>query len=213
LVEALREHTNRLESGRLMPKHPTPNYDLFFGVGSVVRDWCWEAPYTSPPDADPRALRLDKGEDSLGGLIRRRIPGCNVNDVVTWMLANRVIVRQRDGTYVLTQRSVVIADSELILAERFSTLAAQYLETAMNNLRLKDRHHRNVDREARVFHLPEALVPEFREMVESQTQSFLESIDMWLESHDEPSATRGTIEAGVHSYAYTAPAERNHSRR
>jgi hypothetical protein len=213
LIAKLRGHADRIESGISIRKRRSPNYELMVEVSGLVHDWCWEAPYTNSGNAQPRALRLDGGEHSLRALIRRRLPDRKVEDVLAWMETYGVIARQPDGSFALTHRLVLIGDYEAVVLERITTLAAQYLETALNNLRSKDNRHRNLDRTARVYNLPERFLPQFREMVEAQTQSFLESIDIWLESRNAPNANEATVEAAVHSYSYTGAPKRKRMRR
>jgi hypothetical protein len=86
---------------------------------------------------------LEGGVDSIPGLIRRRFPNRKAEEVLAWMETNRVIVRQKDDSFALADRAVVISDSEAIAMEMMATLATQYLDTALNNFRSKDRRHRN----------------------------------------------------------------------
>jgi hypothetical protein len=203
LVQSLRQLTDCVEAGAAINKPRSVDYQTLMTVSSLVHDWCWESRYSDPGTGEPRELRLDDGQSGLRGLVTKRFPDRKVDDIVSWMEGNRVIARQPDGSFALTRLSVLIGNFRPPLsAERVATLASQFLETALHNLRTPESVRRNVDRTARVCDLPEKYLPQFREFVREQTQSFLETIDNWLESRSAPTG-ESTIEAGVHAYLYT----------
>jgi hypothetical protein len=202
LVEALRDQAACLEAGRAPQAPEVSAYNIWLRVSGVVYEWCSDASFTQS-DGKPIALKLDGGERSLQSLIRRRFRDDKVEDVVAWMITNGVVYQDSDGMFVLREGSLLIADSESLALVRLLTLSGQYLATALNNLRLKDRSQRTVDRTARVFYLPKKFLPQFHAMVTELTQSYLDSIDDWLEGRNAPRTNEETVEAGVHSYAYS----------
>ena len=204
LAEELREGADRIEAGGAVRKHQSANYQMMVQVSGLVHDWCWGSACTDATTGAPRALWLDEGNCTLRELIAERFPHKKPEVVLSWMQENGVIARQLDGSFALTRHSVLIRDSQALEMERIATLATQYLETGLYNLRTRDESCRNLDRTARVFDLPGKYVPQFRQMVQEQTQAFLETIDNWLESRNAPNSGEAGVEAGVHSYAYTS---------
>jgi hypothetical protein len=180
-------------------------------ISGVVHDWCWQPGYADRKTGIPRAVPLDGDTFSLRELIARRFPDKNTEDVLAWMEANGVVARQLDGTFTLTRRSVVVGDSRALALERMVTLATEFLQTGLHNLKKAENEERRPDRISRVFHLPEKYRSQFRELVNEQMQAFLETVDSWLESRNDPNSAEPCVEAGVHSYVFIAPARRHPS--
>jgi hypothetical protein len=208
LSAELRAAAKRMGSGGARNVR-SENYELMVRVSGLVHDWCWDRRFVDPTTGKPSPLPLTGAKASLSSLVARRLPTESTSIVVAWMRHNNVIVRTPEGTFALTRPSVLIANAQPLSLERIATLASQYLETGMHNFRAKDASRRNPDRTARVFDLPAKHLPQFREFVRQQTQTFLETIDDWLESRSAVSTRGRTVEAGVHAYAYTgAPKSR-----
>jgi hypothetical protein len=202
IAEALSDLAKRVRTRRKLQQARSTKYELIIQVADVVRDWSWERQYTDGLTGEPRMLPLDGPRACLRGLIRRHFPDRKVDSIVSWMRANEVIARQEDGSFALTRDSTVIVNSAALLLERSAIMAGQYLATGLANAKALHRHERNVDRIATVRTLPLKFLPQFREMMRVQTQSYLQTVDDWLVSRCISNADEPTAEAGVHCYAY-----------
>jgi hypothetical protein len=205
IAAELRTAATLVESQKPIPKSTSTNYQTMTKVCGLVHDWCWEPEYIDKSTGRPRPLRLDDGPHDLRKLITKRFPKRKSEEIASWMEKNGVVARQLDGTFTLTRRAVMVGQYPALNAERIATLAAQWLETSLHNLRTPESSRRYIDRTSWVFDLPSKYVPQFRELVRQQSHSFLEIIDDWLESRISPDANEPTVEAGVHTYMYVGP--------
>jgi hypothetical protein len=123
-----------------------------------------------------------------------------------WMLKKGIIRTTKEGNVALNGgRTVVLTNKgrrELAL-ERAAILVPQYLRIALRNAQSVEAHSRDLDRDARVFSLPEKYVPLWRSMARDRAQAFLEGMDNWLEDHSSTGDDGPVREVAVHCYAYT----------
>src|SRR6266853_81881 len=169
-------------------------------IAGVVHDWYRERRYTDNKSGDPVPLR----PSVLRRLIGRRFPRLKIASTLLWMQTNGVVTRRRDGLFVPSMgRQVVLKSRRMRAMERTAALVPQYLRMALRNARASDPRERDVDRDARVFFLPEKYVRLWRAVALERTKAFLEGLDNWLEDHTRPEDTGPTVEAAVHSYCYT----------
>ena len=184
-------------------------YERFAKVCGVVHDWHREAEYTDR-QASPRHL----APAILQELIARRFAKRNVRSTMRWMFKKGIIRTTKDGNVALIGgRSVVLTNRsrrELAL-ERAAIVVPQYLRIALRNAQSAEAHSRDLDRDARVFSLPEKYVPLWRSMARDRAQAFLEGMDNWLEDHSSGGDVGPVREVAVHCYAYTS--ERGRPRR
>jgi len=207
IVKRLRALARSVEAVRSVQTVHSEAYDLFARVSGVVHDWTRSPDYTGA-DGEPRALPCS-GRRSLSVLITRRCGRRPIAPVLRWMSARGVVRRRRDGRYVLLQRAVIAGHLDPVYLEWAATVAAHFLETAFENWKERNPEARQVDRIARVFHLPEKEATNFRLFAKKRAESWLEEIDNWLEDHDAPSARGRRVEAGVHVYGYVRSASAN----
>jgi hypothetical protein len=167
-------------------------------VAGVVHDWHREPAYTNR-DGEP--LRLT--QKSLRTLVGKRFPRQKIPATIRWMFENGVIKKTNHGRIALGggRRAVVTKGSEGL--NRAAGLIPQYLQVALRNAETKDRHSCDIDREARVFFLPEKYVPLWRAVARERTQAFVEGIDNWLEDHARRDDVGPVREVAMHCYAYT----------
>jgi hypothetical protein len=122
---------------------------------------------------------------------------------------NGVVELRADGTYALAGgRPVIIRRSRALALERVASLAAQLLQTGMKNSRIEDIGARDVDRIAKIYHLPAKYISLWREVSRERTESYLEGLDNWLEDHNDPDFDGLTVEASVHAYSYVGESQR-----
>jgi len=176
-------------------------YVRFAKVCGVVHDWHREAEYTDR-QASPRQLTPATVQE----LIARRFPKREVRSTIRWMLKKGIIRTTKEGNVALIGgRTVVLTNKgrrELAL-ERAAILVPQYLRIALRNAQSVEAHSRDLDRDARVFSLPEKYVPLWRSMARDRAQAFLEGMDNWLEDHSSAGDVGPVREVAVHCYAYT----------
>jgi Family of unknown function (DUF6502) len=207
IVERLRALARSVEAVRNVRTVHSEGYDLFARVSGVVHDWTRSPDYTGT-DGEPRALSCS-GRRSLSVLIRKRCGRRPIAPVLRWMRARGVIRRRRDGRYVLLRRAVIAGHLDPVYLEWAATVAAHFLETALENWKERDPEARQVDRVARVFNLPEREASNFRLFAKKRAESWLEEIDNWLEDHDAPGGRLRRVEAGVHVHGYVRSASAN----
>jgi hypothetical protein len=205
LAAQLRNQARRVADGRrLQPSQAAKvikeSYEDLVEIAGVVHDWHRQHRYTDKASGVPRPLRTTV----LRRLISQRFPRGKVSSALRWMQENGVVTLRRDHAFVPAMgRQVVLKGWRMSAMERTAALVPQYLRTALRNARTTDPRDRDVDRDARVFFLPQKYVRLWRAVALERTQSFLEGLDNWLEDHTQPDSSGPTVEAAVHSYCYT----------
>ena len=205
LVAELRMQARRVAAGSRLQRPRTAKvikegHENLVETGGVVHDWHRERRYTDNKSGDPIPLR----PAVLRRLIGRRFPRMKIASTLLWMEANGVVTRRRDGLFVPSMgRQVVLKSRRMRVMERTAALVPQYLRVSLRNARAPNARERDVDRDARVFFLPEKYVRLWRVVALERTKAFLEGLDNWLEDHTQPEDTGPTVEAAVHSYCYT----------
>jgi len=205
LVAELRTQARRVATGGRLQRPRAAKvikegHENLVEIAGVVHDWYRERRYTDNKSGDPVPLR----PSVLRRLIGRRFPRVKIASTLLWMQTNGVVTRRRDGLFVPSMgRQVVLKSRRMRAMERTAALVPQYLRLALRNARASDPRERDVDRDARVFFLPEKHVRLWRAVALERTKAFLEGLDNWLEDHTRPDDTGPTVEAAVHSYCYT----------
>jgi len=214
LVAELRTQARRVAAGDRLQRPRAAKvikegHENLVEIAGVVHDWYRERRYTDNKSGDPVPLR----PSVLRRLIGRRFPRVKIANTLLWMQTNGVVTRRRDGLFVPSMgRQVVLKSRRMRVMERTAALVPQYLKMALRNARASDPRERDVDRDARVFFLPEKYVRLWRAVALERTKAFLEGLDNWLEDHTRPDDTGPTVEAAVHSYCYTGePRSPKHS--
>jgi hypothetical protein len=176
--------------------------ERYVEVAGVIHDWHREPAYTNQ-DGDPLQLT----ERSLRTLVSKRFSKQKIAVAVRWMYEDGLIRKTTRGKIALIGGRQVVyimkRRRRAVVLERAAALIPQYLRTALRNADTQDLQSRDIDRDARVFFLPQKYVPLWRAVARERTQVFLEGIDNWLEDHarrDDPGPVR---EVAVHCYAYT----------
>jgi hypothetical protein len=121
------------------------------------------------------------------------------------MFENGVIRKTKRGKIALVGgRQVVLRDGQRAVSlNRAAALVPQYLRTALRNADTQNPSSRDIDRDARVFYLPEKYVPLWREVARERARAFLEGVDNWLEDHARRDDVGLVREVAMHCYAYT----------
>jgi hypothetical protein len=168
-------------------------------VAGVVHDWHREPAYTNR-NGEP--LQLTR--KSLSTLVGKRFARPKISATVSWMLANGLIRKTNRGKIALVGGRQVVPVKGAVALDRAAGLIPQYLRVVLHNARTKTPYSRDIDREARVFFLPEKYVPLWRAVARERTQMFLEGVDNWLEDHTRQDDLGPVCEVGIHCFGYTA---------
>lgn len=181
-------------------KHVQDANEIRIEICGVVHDWHREPAYTNQ-DGDPVQLT----QRSLRTLVSKRFPRQNVSVAIRWMFENGVIRKTKRGKIALVGgRQVVLRDGQRAVSlNRAAALVPQYLRTALRNADTQNPSSRDIDRDARVFYLPEKYVPLWREVARERARAFLEGVDNWLEDHARRDDAGLVREVAMHCYAYT----------
>ena len=96
------------------------------------------------------------------------------------MEANGVVSQRKGGFFVLSMgRQVVLRGPRAFAMERTAALVPQYLRVSLRNADISNPNSRDIDRDARVFFLPEKWIPLWRTVARERTEAFLEGVDNW----------------------------------
>jgi hypothetical protein len=214
----LRKEARRLGAGGGVPlgratRAIKRGHESLGEIAGVVHDWHRQAAYTDRKDGEPRRLRARE----LRALLSTRLPPERVSSAMRWMELNG-IVRQRYGRFELSMGRQILLKGRRPAMERAAALVPQYLRIALRNADTANPHTRDIDRDARVFFLPEKWVGLWRAIARERTEAFLEGVDNWLEDHTRVHDSGPVREVALHCYAFTGEpraisAAPGHSRR
>ena len=204
VASELRKEARRLGAGcRLLRARSTKavqrGHENLGEIAGVVHDWHRQAAYTNRRTGEPRALRAPE----LRALIAKRLPRERIGDALHWMYCNGIVSRRKDGRFVLSMGRQIVLRGRRLAMERAATLVPQYLRIALRNADTDHPQARDVDRDARVFFLPEKWIGLWRVIARERTEAFLEGVDNWLEDHIHPEDSGPVHEVSLHCYGFT----------
>ncbi len=182
-------------------KHVQDANETRIEICGVVHDWHREPAYTNQ-DGEPVQLT----QRSLRTLVSKRFPRKNLSVAIRWMFENGVIRKTKRGKIALVGGRQVVYSKDgqrAVSLNRAAALVPQYLRTALRNADTQNLSSRDIDRDARVFFLPEKYVPLWREVARERARAFLEGVDNWLEDHARREDAGLVREVAMHCYAYT----------
>ena len=168
-------------------------------IAGVVHDWHRQAACTNRRTGEPRTLRSAE----LRALIGKRLPPERVAAAFSWMRMNGIIQQCKDGRFALSMGRQVVLRGRTLAMERIAALVPQYLRISLRNVDTVEPHARDIDRDARVFFLPEKWVALWRTVARERTEAFLEGVDNWLEDHTRPEDSGPVREVALHCYGFT----------
>lgn len=205
LAFELRKEARRIGAGSRVRRPKSAkvikeDHENLVEIGGVVHDWHRQAAYTSPRSGEPRALSLAE----LRRLIGQRFPRQRIATALRWMTVNGIVQRRKSGLFAISMgRHLVLSGERELVLERAAALVPQYLRTSLRNADTPHPQSRDVDRDARVFFLPEKWVGLWREVARERTEAFLEGVDNWLEDHTRPDDSGPLREVAIHCYGFT----------
>ena len=205
LADELRNEARRLKAGARLRRASAARvvkdgHKTLVEIGGVIHDWHRQHVYTNPQSGEPRPLRIPE----LRKLIGRRFPRERIATTLRWMQANGIVRQRNDDLFeVSAGRQVVLRGPRRSAMERTAALVPQYLRISLRNADTLDPNLRDIDRDARVFFLPEKWVGLWRTVARERTQAFLEGVDNWLEDHTCPEESGPVREVAIHCYGFT----------
>ena len=204
LASELRKEARRLGSGGRLRRPSAAKllrrgHEYLGEIAGVVHDWHRQATYTNPRSGEPRALLAAE----LRTLIGRRLPREQIATTLRWMSSNGIIRQRKDRRFALSMGRQVFLKGRTLTMERAAALVPQYLRISLRNADTVNPHVRDIDRDARVFSLPEKWVGLWRVVARERTEAFLEGVDNWLEDHSRPEASGPVREVALHCYGFT----------
>jgi hypothetical protein len=174
----------------------------------VMRIWHRDSRFLDQ-EAHPRPLQLNRGANSLIGLVRRLDPSGDAMHSIGVMRSVGLIRRQADGRYVPTAESVKIDHLHPLAIEHIAKSVVRLVSTVCRNTDPRRRAMPLVERYAYAPDMSRKEAMAFAEFTRNQGMAYLESVDDWLEQRRVKSRSvpnrRGknaSVAAGVHLFAY-----------
>ncbi len=205
IASELRKEARRLGTGRRLQRSKAAKvikrgHENLVEIAGVVHDWHRQTAYIDRKSGEPRAL----SSAELRRLIGRRFPRERVSEALRWMETNGIVSQRKGNLFVLSMgRQVVLRGPRAFAMERTAALVPQYLRISLRNADTSNPRSRDIDRDARVFFLPEKWVGLWRAVARERAEAFLEGLDNWLEDHTRPDESGPVREVAMHCYGYT----------
>jgi hypothetical protein len=157
----------------------------------------------------PKALRLFGRAPSVEGLVRLQRVRADASGVARHLRSVRLIVPCGRGLYKPASDAVVISAKDPLVLQYTARALSTLLETVAQNVSRTPDLAPLIERCAEIPDLPRRHVKEFQSFTHAQGRTLVRTVNDWLESRRvrRPSgrALRGTVRAGIHTYAYVAP--------
>jgi hypothetical protein len=205
LASELQKEAQRLGSGGRLQRSRAAKvvkqgHENLMEIAGVLHDWYRQVAYIDRKNGEPRPLNGNE----LRKLIGRRFPREKIPAAIEWMERNGIVRQQKGGLFAIRMgRQIVLRGHRTSAMERAAVLVPQYLKISLRNADTSNLNVRDIDRDARVFFLPEKWVGLWREVARERTQAFLEGVDNWLEDHTRPDESGPVREVAIHCYGYT----------
>jgi hypothetical protein len=205
LASELQKEAQRLGSGGRLQRSRAAKvvkqgHENLMEIAGVLHDWYRQVAYIDRKSGEPRPLNGNE----LRKLIGRRFPREKIPAAIEWMESNGIVRQQKGGLFAIRMgRQIVLRGHRTSAMERAAVLVPQYLKISLRNADTSNLNVRDIDRDARVFFLPEKWVGLWREVARERTQAFLEGVDNWLEDHTRPDESGPVREVAIHCYGYT----------
>jgi len=160
----------------------------------------------------PRPVRLIGPAPSVEALVRRQKVRNHAADVAHRLRAVQLVVPSGKGLYKPASDVAVISASDPLVLQHAAQALLTLLGTVGQNVSGTGSLSPLIERFAEVPDLPRKHVKAFQMFTQAQGRTFVRTVNDWLESRRvKPSASKtikGTVRAGIHTYAYIASKQR-----
>lgn len=160
----------------------------------------------------PKPLRLFGPAPSVSALVRRQKVPEHASDVARHLKAVRLIVPCGKNLYRPTSDVAVISARDPLVIQYISRALLTLLETVRENASGSRNPAPLIERVAEVPDLPRREIEAFKLFTQAQGRTFIRTINDWLEARRARRSSwrsvKGTVRAGIHTYAYVAPKRR-----
>lgn len=174
----------------------------------VMRIWHRDSRFLDQ-EANPRPLQLNRGANSLIGLVKTLDPSGDANHSIGVMRSVGLIRRQSDGRYVPTAESVKIDHLHPLAIEHIAKSVVRLVSTVCRNTDPSRRAMPLVERYAYAPDMSRKEALAFADFTRNQGMAYLESVDDWLEQRRVKARSlpgrrnkKASVAAGVHLFAY-----------
>jgi hypothetical protein len=159
----------------------------------------------------PRPVRLTGPAPSVEALVRRQKVN-HAADVAHRLRAVHLVVPSGKGLYKPASDVAVISASDPLVLQHAAQALLTLLGTVGKNVSGTGTLSPLIERFAEVPDLPRRHVKAFQIFTQAQGRTFLRTVNDWLESRrvkpTTSKAIKGTVRAGIHTYAYIASKQR-----
>jgi hypothetical protein len=173
-------------------------------IGISFHRWYREREFVRA-NGQPKPLKLFGGAPSVEALVRKERPAIPAATVAREMVRLRLVRRIREGFCVPTGMHALISRNHPYIAEHLAHSVMRLLSTVQSNARTKSGGGALFERYAHVPNLRRSQVQAFRDFSNQQGEALIDTTNDWLESHRRirsGKAKTGSIEAGLHVFAY-----------
>jgi hypothetical protein len=156
----------------------------------------------------PKPLRLLGPAPSVESLVRLQKLKDDPSQVAQHLRSVRLVVPCGRGLYKPASDAAVISAKDPLVLQHAARALSTLLETVGQNVNPSRTLEPLIERFAEVPDLPRRHVRAFQTFTHAQGRTFLRTVNDWLESRRARRSTRkprGTVRAGIHTYAYVAP--------
>jgi hypothetical protein len=135
----------------------------------------------------PKDLEIEGAEGSFAELVRQYAPGIPLVAMIKELRAAGAIADVEGQRLRALKRSYVPRELNENLVRLWGSVLQDVGTTLEHNLSREEAEMPRFDRRAISLRVDPKALPEFREMLEREGQSFLERVDEWISAHELPS--------------------------
>jgi hypothetical protein len=164
----------------------------------VLSGWYHDADFLGS-DGKPRDLPLEGETGSFTALLRRYAPGIPPVAMIKELKTAAAIESRADGSLRALKRQYIPQQLDDARIRLFGSIVHDLGTTLEHNLTRPAQVPPRFERRAVSVRVDPKVLPQFRELLESEGQAFLERVDDWLTSHEvAPDAPALRLGVGVY---------------
>lgn len=164
----------------------------------VLSGWYHDAEFAGA-EARPRALPLEGETGSFTALVRRYAPGIPPVAMIKELKAAAAVEELDDGSLRALKREYIPQQLDEAKIRLFGSIVHDLGTTLEHNLTRPASLPARFERRAVSMRVDPRVLPQFRALLESEGQAFLERVDDWLTAHEvAPDAPALRLGVGVY---------------